>query len=174
MPPTTVAGAEKGLLGRILDAPVPTCFGKADKERLGAAPQAPARCQRGAPSAPSPRRPGASTGRWHVRAGSGSPCPGREAACSCRQGCCLPRGYSGEIPSLEGEPRLSCPSFPTPGRWIGARGFEGNVFKSPPWFPISQRLANWEGVVLTCLLTGSRESSSAGPADVAYAKCQHL
>lgn len=77
VPPTTVAGAEKGLLGRILDAPVPTCFGKADKERLGAAPQAPARCQRGAPSAPSPHRPRGEHRPLACQSGFGEPLPGQ-------------------------------------------------------------------------------------------------
>lgn len=91
-------------------------LGKPDKEQLGVPPQAPACCQRGAAS---PCQPGVSVGRWHVRAGSGSPCLGRVAACSYRQGCCLPRGYSGEILPLKGEPCLSCPSFSLAARfWL--------------------------------------------------------
>lgn len=86
-------------------------LGKADKEQLRVPPQAPACCWRGAPS---PHQPGASAGCWHVEAGLGSPCPGKVAACSCRQGCCLPRGYCGENPSLKGQPHLSCP-FPPAG-----------------------------------------------------------
>lgn len=99
-------------------------LGKADKEQLGVPPQAPARCRRGALS---PHRPGVSVGLWRVGAGLGSPCPGRAAACSCRQGCCLPRGYSGEIPSLKGEPHFSCSSFPWLVDW--GLGVERRCFR---------------------------------------------
>lgn len=64
-------------------------LGRADKEPLAVPP----RCWSGAPS---PRRPGASAGCWRVRAGSGSPCPGR-------QGCSLPGGRSWRQTSLLGK-----------------------------------------------------------------------
>lgn len=100
------------------------------------------------------------------RSGFGEPLPGQGGCLQLQAGLLPPQRLFWRKSVLERTATSLLPFF-SPSWWIWAQGFKGNVFKSPPTFPISQCFANWEGFVLTCLLTGSQRSSSLGLADMA-------